>query len=170
MKLRFLICLLLIGFTSCSDSSEQLTSLYQAQSADLERIANQLINEKHVRGLTLGNPCEMINGWRRCQPSAPWENWDIQKKRKVYQPSLSAVLAHEKISLATYAGYSNFLKMNSLTSIDRAAECDECVTFEKDLHGLFYTRTTTFQLRQDHEYLSVKKLDAHWYVYTRDWN
>ncbi|GAB3715440.1 hypothetical protein GCM10027592_56010 [Spirosoma flavus] len=170
MQLRIRIGLFLIGVASCTNSSEQLTNLQQSQAVDLERIANQLINEKNFRGLTLGNPCEMINGWRRCQPSAPWENWDIQKKHKIFLPSLTAVLAHEKISLATYAGYVNFLKMHSLTSIDRAAECVDCVTFEKDLHGLFYTRTTTFQLHQDHDYLSVKKLDAHWYVYTRDWN
>ena len=114
--------------------------------------------------------CEHVNTWRRCRRSGPWEMWDIQAEKHIFLDSLPDVLKRERISVRTYTYFDRFLRDNNLRGISGNVETDSSVDFTAGLDGLRYTRDTSYHLKQDHEYLYVKRLSPHWHVYSRDWN
>ena len=170
------LCLFGLALLSaCGRSPSDLEVLHSVRGEGLEQIADQFLADSSLRNLGVApawdpSLCEWVNTWRRCSRSGAWEDWDMVHTRKVFLPSLFAVLKHEKIAVDTYDQYAHLLRTSNLSGIEKGLESVNCVDFTSGLNGLRYCRDTSYQLDPDHEYLYVKRLSPHWHVYTRDWN
>ena len=175
MKHKILIFLILTIFTSCNDSlpESQLEDLVANEPMELELVCKKFLSKGSIQNIAIprikdSNKCNSINNWILC--GGQWESWNETGDNKIYLPNIEEVLKSEKIEQAEYNYYVQFLQKSNLESILRVYQCDNCVDLESSVTGLRYSNNKKYLLKEDFEYLSVKRINDNWFVYTRDWN
>ena len=171
------ICAIL--FVSCHGglSTSNLETLLDKNENQLKDVANQFLKHKEIDCIIINNNldsnnCQSINEWSNC-PSidSKWKTWSDSLKSDIYLNSITEVLNHENIDSSTYNYFHNFLEYHKLHSISHGYfECENCVEFESHCSGLRYYSVQPNDLKEDYEYLYVKRINANWFVYTRDGN
>jgi len=171
----YLIAVTILSFASCSGPSsiDRLGDLAKNNSPELLAICNHFLADSAIRYISIARTldkykCEAINSWSYC--GGKWETWDSKKNEKIYLYSKKDVLKHENISLESYNKFTNFLQKNKIESIAKVYNCNYCVDFEVALDGIRYSVDSKYILKENYEYLWVKRISENWHFYHRDWN
>jgi len=174
MKNKVLL-LLIILCTSCNNYStmSEMKKMVLNNSSILENTCNKFLADSSIRSISIYKCydsvlCESINSWSRCDKG--WETWNKEREEQVTLPTKAAVLKFEHIAPEDYNYFKRFLKERNLTSIGRVYNCKNCVDLESSLAGVRYSINPQYVLREDYEYLTVDRVNPHWFVYYRDWN
>lgn len=161
MHRNFILLLLAFLFFSCNKESELVDKL-QANKEGYESIALRFLNQDNIKWISIYHEydeygCHTVNDWSKC-PSTGSNGGTFEQGLK-----------RNNIEIDEYRLYHKFLLKQKLTGIQKAYGCDSCIELEFKTFGLRYSNKP-HQLTEDHEYLSVTKIDDKWYSYTRDWN
>ena len=177
MKLiQVFICAIL--FVSCQGglSTSNLETLLDKNENQLKEVANQFLKHKEIDWIIITNNidsnCQSVNEWSNCPTiDSKWETWSDSLKNDIYLNSITEVLKHENIDSNTYNYFHEFLGYHQLNSISHGYfPCENCVEFESYRSGLRYYTVQPNDLEENYEYLYVERINANWFVYTRDWN
>jgi hypothetical protein len=176
MALKYhLIAVIILFCSSCGDSSsiDRLRDLVKNNSPELTTICNHFLVDNTVRNISIAksfdiNKCEALNSWSYC--GGKWETWDSKKDKEIYLYFKKDVLKHENINICSYNKFVNFLQKNKIESISKVYNCNRCIDFETALDGLRYSVDSKYILKEDDEYLWVKRINGNWHFYHRDWN
>ena len=170
--------ILALLFFSCGGlSTSNLETILDENKKELADVANQFLKHKEIKQLTIATDydstkCQSINAWLNCPTvGKKWKTWNDSLQTNIYLNSRFEVLKHENIEIATYDFFCKFLRNQEFTHISRGYfACGNCVEFESFNNGLRFYTSSPNELKKNYEYLYVKRLDANWFVYTRDWN
>jgi len=171
------ICVIL--FISCQGglSTSNLEALLDKNENQLKEVAHQFLKHKEIEWIIINNNldssnCQSVNEWSNCPTmDSKWKTWSDSLQNDIYLNSITEVLKYENIDSGTYNYFHDFLKYHDLLSISRGYfECENCVEFESYRSGLRYYTVQPNDLEENYEYLYVKRINANWFVYTRDWN
>jgi len=177
MKLiHVFICAIL--FVSCQGglSTSNLEALLDKNENQLKEVANQFLKHKEIDRIIITNNldsnCQSVNEWSNCPTiDSKRETWSDSLKNNIYLNSIIEVLKHENIDTSTYNYFHKFLEYHKLLSISHGYfECKNCVEFESYRSGLRYYTVQPNEMEENYEYLYVNRINANWFVYTRDWN
>jgi hypothetical protein len=141
--------------------------------AEYNTLAKKFFSQNEIKNLSFydsqiinhcnNHPDYNINGGWTCTTG------DYPNYSEIKLQNIDAVLNHLQIQKKEYMYYSNFLHKYHLNSIGK--DDNRFVEFEDGLEGLRYFETeNTSDFVVNSEYLHIKKIDAHWSSYTRDWN
>ncbi len=138
-------------------------------------IAEKFLMQDKIKNIAFNVNSEIINN---CGDNPEYhinEEWsctegDYPNYTNVKLKNKDAVLSYLKISKEEYSYYADFLKKYHLTGIGKDKD-KRLVEIEDKLEGLrYYQQDNSEDFVIDNEYLSVKKIDNHWFSYNRDWN
>ncbi|MEP4534750.1 MAG: hypothetical protein ABJ004_16785 [Cyclobacteriaceae bacterium] len=161
MQRTLILLLLTFIIFSCNKESEVAEQML-ANKEGYERIASRFLNQDYIKWISIAHEydeygCHTVNDWSNC-PGTGTNGGTFEQG-----------LRRNNIEINEYRLYHNFLLNQKLTNIKKAYGCDSCVELEFKTFGLRYSNEP-HELTEDHEYLSVNKIDDKWYSYTRDWN
>ncbi len=179
MKLLYTLIFAFL-FYSCGGglNTRDLEAKANINKSELTHVANEFLKDKEIKYLIIASDydstrCQSINGWFNCPKSGQkWETWSDSLQTNIYLNSRLEVLKHEHIDTRTFNLFRTFLRSQELTKISRCYHfaCEDCVEFESYTNGLRFDKVQPNELKEDYEYLHVKRIDKNWFVYTRDWN
>jgi len=168
-------CILLMLQTACApcttmDGMEKLL-LHSPQA--FNDIARDFLSQSRIHGLSIDvfrkGQHESVNTWFFYPGhDTQWKSWDRKAACAIYLPGRDEVLRREAIDPRQYSKFAAFLQEFRVHSLSRVSP--KSAEFENNLVGLRFEQDPGAVFTADAEYLQVKKLNAHWYVYYRDWN
>jgi len=167
-----------IIFTSCNSlSTRKLEKLLHKNETELKEVANRFLNQNAIEYISIGTEydsavCQSVNRWLNCPSQGPtWHKYSPTIKGQMYVNSIDEVLQQENIDSKSFYYFHDFLRRNKLESISRGYfPCKNCVEFGSFLTGLRYYTVRPNDLKENHEYLYVKRINENWFVFKRDWN
>lgn len=137
-------------------------------------VAKKFLTQSKIQNIAL-NDSEIINNCDNHPDHQVAEEWsctegDYPNSTSIKLKDKSAVLDYLKIPKEEYFYYANFLQRYHLNGIGKDEE-KGFVEVEDKLEGLrYYRKENVIDFVVDSEYLSIKKIDSHWFSYNRDWN
>lgn len=172
LKITVLASILLVSCNNFSSQGE-MEKIIVMDSNNLESTCHKFLADSSIRSISVYNLydstlCESINSWSHCDKG--WTTWDYRQEKEINLMSKAEVLKAESISPSQYEYFTKFLRAKNLTSISRVYNCDSCVDLESGLMGIRYASNSHHILKEDDEFLIVKKINTHWFMYHRDWN
>ena len=170
----FIILLLITG--SCSTGTSRLKLLVREHETELNEIAKRFLIQDKIQWMDISTEydslkSQSVNRWSSSFIQGfKWRTWSDSLNDFIYLNNINEVLKKEKIDRNEYDYFHDKLKLFGLQSITNGfLPCNGCVEFEINLKGLrFYLLSG--DLNVNDEYLWVEKINAHWFVYKRDWN
>ena len=174
--LKLIICFII--FNSCNGlSTRELKNLLHKNEKELVIVANRFLNQKAIVQISMATEydskcCQSINFWSNCPAQgSTWHKWSATLKSVIYVNSIDEILEQENIDSESFYYFHDFLLRNKLESISRGYfPCENCVEFGSFRSGLRYYTVKPNDLKENHEYLYVKRINENWFVFKRDWN
>lgn len=174
MRFRIFLLFSCLVYACTGSNTNALEELAANDNKELTNVASQLLKQKQIKSLTIfadydSTKCQSINSWRNCPSvSNKWETWSDSLQTKIYLNSRLDVLRYEHIDVKTFNYFHDFLQKEELTTA--IIYQSNFVEFESYTNGLRYYPFRPNQLKENFEYLYVKRLNENWFVYRRDWN
>jgi hypothetical protein len=139
--------------------------------AEYYEVAQRFLNQDKIKNIAFTATSQAIN---RCS-SNQFGNWacatgDYSVHSDIALIDTDAVLGYLGIPKSEYQYFAGFAKKYGLEGLGKDNE-ERFVEIEAKLDGLrYYGEDDAVDFVKDSEYLSVKKIDQHWFSYYRDWN
>ena len=142
---------------------------------EYNEMAQKFLTQDHIRNIASNANSHIINNCGNHPDSHSNGEWsctkgDYPNQTIVKLKDKAEVLDYLDVPEEQYSYYSDFLHKHHLDGLGKD-EKERYVELEDGLEGLrYYEKVDATTFEPDNEYLSVKKVDDHWFTYTRDWN
>ena len=174
------LCIVSVYYFLGELGGNYIRTAYSLKMHQLEfnQLSNKFLNQKEIRNIQISvgflNSWESVNNCSRYpkKSDTQWECTvgDYPKISEVYLKTIDEVLKYQNIQKEEYLFYVNFLKKYHFNGIDKD-DSKRYVELSDKLSGLrYYEQENIEDFHADSNYLSVKKINSHWFTFGTDWN
>lgn len=137
-------------------------------------LAQKFLHHDRIKNIAFNAGYQIINNCSNHPDNSMNGGWvcikDDLHPSHVQLKDVNAVLDYLMLPEEEYKYFVNFLEKYKINGIGKDDE-KEFVELEDKLKGLrYYEKENSSYFVTDDEYLSVDKIDGHWFFYRRDWN